>query len=177
MRSTEDPTLAPGPPQLPQAPSMVRRLVVSREYVVGQAVIVLIVVLALVGAVGHADGGAQARTESATISVEYPTRIRYKTVGALKLTIEAADHAIEDVSVAVDSSYLDAFSDVSFLPTATAASRQRTVIPVGDIGAHQDRLIKGELRAERYWLHEGWIEVATAEEVVARLPLSTLVLP
>ena len=64
-------------------------------------------------------------------------------MGALRLTIEAAGHAIEDVSVAIDPTYLDAFSDVSFLPTSTAASRQRTIIPVGDIGAHEDRLVRG----------------------------------
>jgi hypothetical protein len=164
-------------PQPPQAPSIARRLVIPRGHAIGQASIVLVVVLALAGVFGQAQGGAETGTDEIEVSVEYPARIRYRTLATLELTIEAADRPVEDVSVAIDSAYLDAFSEVTFLPEAVAASQLRTVIPVGTIGAHEDRVVSGELWAERYWLHEGWLEVSTAEGPVARLRLGTLVLP
>jgi hypothetical protein len=164
-------------PQPPQAPSIARRLVIPRGHAIGQASIVLVVVLALAGVFGQAQGGAETGTDAISVSVEYPARIRYRTLATLELTIEAADRAVEDVSVAIDSAYLDAFSEVTFLPEAAGASRLRTVIPVGNIGAHEDRVVSGELRAERYWLHEGWIEVSTGDEPMTRLQLTTLVLP
>jgi hypothetical protein len=177
IRTPKGPTVTDEPPRPPQSPSMARRLVVPRGHAIGQASIVLIVVLALAGAFGQAQGGTETGTDEISVSVEYPMRVRYKTLATLELTIEAADRPVEDVSVAIDSAYLDAFSEVTFLPEAAAASRLRTVIPVGDIGAHEDRVVSGELRAERYWLHQGWIEVSAGEEPMTRLQLSTLVLP
>jgi hypothetical protein len=165
------------PLQPPQAPTVTRRLVVPPGYAIGHVAMVLIVVSALAGAAGQAQGGVHTETDAVSVSVEYPARIRYRTVGFLELIVAAADRPIEDVSIAIDTSYLDAFSEVSFQPEVTAATRERTVIPVGDIGAQEDRIVSAEFRAERYWLHEGWIEVVTGNGPVARLQLSTLVLP
>ena len=164
-------------PQLPQAPPVRRRLVVPREHAIGQAVIVLIVVLALVGVFGDGHGVSRTGTQRLTVSVEYPTLMRYKTLGRMDVTIRAASGPIEDLWLLVPAAHLDGFSNVSFQPEPAFATGEVTAIPVGRLGAGEERLVQGELQAERYWLHEGDLEVRAGEESLARVRLSTWVLP
>jgi hypothetical protein len=148
-----------------------------RANAVGLAFILLVVALAVVGVFGTSSGQVRAEGGDLAVTVSYPSVIRYKMADPLEVTIAVGDRDIEDVSVAISSSYLDAFSDVTFVPGIDLMTEEEALIGVDGLGAHETRVVSGSLQAERYWLHEGWLEVRDGGTTLARVELATFVFP
>jgi hypothetical protein len=164
-------------PQPPQPPPMRRRLGVRRTHAVGQLGIVLITVLAVLGVFGASRETADASGNGLAVLVEYTTRTRYTLLEELRVTLASADSGLEGLAVVVSAPYVEAFSNTSFRPEPSLITREVVIIPVGDIGPGETRVVSGELQANRYWLHDGWVEVRRQGELLVRIPIATFVFP
>jgi hypothetical protein len=164
-------------PEPPPAPSIRRGVRFHRGNAVGLAVILLVVALALVGVFGMSTARVRADGGSVAVTVSYPSILRYKVIGRIDVTIEVGEQAVQDLMVAVSSDYLDEFSTVTFQPEVDVLTQDETIIRVDDVGPEQTRVVSGTIQGERYWLHEGWLEVRSREQTLARIALSTFVFP
>lgn len=160
----------------PEPPRIERRLTFHPVQAIGVPLIVLIPVLALLGLLGEATARTTVQAGGVEVTVEYPSRMRYKTVGIIEVDVRnSTGMAIENALLTIDRRYLEGFSNITFTPTATAVTHEAFVVALGTVQPGQSQAVTVEVRAERYWLHEGALVVAGPAG--SRAELSTLVLP
>jgi len=164
-------------PYPPEAPSIPRKLRFYPGNAIVLAIILVIVAMALLGVFGVSDRQVRAEAGTASVTVTYPSLIRYKMVDPLKVILAAGEQPIEDVTVVISTGFLDGFSDVTFQPAIDLVTEQDTFIGVNDLPAHETLVVSGSLQAERYWLHEGRLEVRSGDETLAGFDLATFIFP
>lgn len=137
------------------------------------ALMVLIVVLALLGVFGMTRGSSETLDTTLSISAEYPTRFRYKTVSPVYVWVEnRSEQLIDTVTVSFDPSYLDKFSNVTFTPSASAVWE----VDLTRVQPDERRRVAVEIQAEKYGVHEGEVSATAGLDTVSTI-MRTRVFP
>ena len=172
-----------GPVEAPQPPPVKRFVKVERLQLIG---IPILAAVSLAGVFGAFDDtttrGAGGGTPLA-MHVEFPSRVQFEQQKALLIEVRnESDDRLEDVSIEIDRSYLDAFERTSFLPEPDEISTRAYVVNLGSIQAGEIRRIAIEIRAEKVGRQEGTLRVTSgapelASRELASIDLSTFVFP
>jgi hypothetical protein len=138
--------------------------------------IAIVPLLALVGVFGEARTTATTVAQDVVLEVEHAERVRHSMPAPLTVTVHnRGTTTLEDVVVRVERRYLDAFTEVSFTPSAASVAEDY-VIELGDIGAGDERRVAIDGRARSYWAHDGAVDVDAAGAGLS-VRVGTLVLP
>lgn len=160
----------PKPPAPPELPRKVRP---HMWQVGGVALLLIIPVLAVAGVFGERWAGEQVSTAALSISVRYPSVLRYKTTGSLLARVSNASSAsLDTVRLALDAGYATAFSQVQATPGFTDAFATELI----QLRPGETRVVTVELQAEKYWRHSGELRVWAGVDT-ARVTLRTFIYP
>jgi hypothetical protein len=152
------------PPPPPTAERMIR---FHRYQWIGVPLLLLAPpLLALAGVFGERQEAVTATSGDLTVTVEYPSRLRYRQLGQIRVSL--AGSRGDSAEISLDERYAEAFSDVRAIPeldgpyrVALAPGAQRLAI---------------ELKADRYGRHEGSLAIR-AGTASTRIPLRTTIFP
>jgi hypothetical protein len=162
-----------GPAEPPRAPSITRRLALTRKQLIGLPLLAAIPILTLFGVFGEHQSTARTASHALEMTIRYPARFRYRQIQPLDVTVRnASDQTIDTVDVSLDTAYISRFSSVRIEP----APRSAFVVTLTGMRPGESRLISAELWGERYGRHEGRI-VATARADTASATVRTIVFP
>lgn len=142
------------------------------------AVMLAVVILALFGVFGRTIAEAQSSSPQFAIIIEYPERMRYKEVDALRIEItNRSEQVIDTVTVIVSEDYLEGFTDVSFEPSPERISADGYEVELHDMQPGETRIVTSQVRAEEYWTVEGSVTVRGGQGGDMTVPFSTFVFP
>lgn len=159
-----------GPPPPPTSP---RRLLLRPIHGGILLVLFLIALLGAVGVFSTGRGTTEAQTEGLHLTLDYPSRFRYKQIESLHVTLRNdTGRPLDTGRVHFDASYIDPFSNVTFLPSAT----EPWVVELTDEHPTETHRIDVHLEADEYGRHEGQIQ-AESDVDSAGASLHTFVFP
>jgi hypothetical protein len=102
------------PPTPPRPPSVARTIRLDRLQLIGVPLILLVPLLAVLGVFGEVLESEQAIRGPLEVRVEYPSRMRYRTIDVVEVVVgNASEEELASVTLTIDRSYLDAFTAVS----------------------------------------------------------------
>lgn len=154
---------SPGKSRPPSPPTSPRRLRIRPIHGGFLLVLLFIVGLAAVGVFGKMRGTAKAQNAAVRVSVEYPERLRYKEIAPLRVRVQnRGAQSIDTLALHFDSTYIEAFSNVRFLPSAT----EPWVVGLTDVEPGETQRVQVHLQAEGYGSHRGRIQAKTPEDTV-----------
>lgn len=162
------------PPDPPQAPEIDRRFRLYPYQWIGLPLMMLVPVLALFGVFGQSWDTARGATAALELELRYPSRFRYKQLNGMDVYVtNSSGRQLDTVTVSFDTAYINRFSTVTFVPSATGAYE----VELTKVEPDERRLIRVELQGEKYWLHRGLIQAWAAGSDTLRVPVSTVVFP
>lgn len=161
----------PNPPDAPET----RRSVSMHTYQwIGIPLLLLVPLLAVLGAFGESWQTARAKAGPLDVTVTYPTKYRYKQINSMEVHVRNTGASVLDtVTVAFDTVYGTRFSTITSVPAFTDAFEVSLVA----LQPGESRLAWIELQAERYWRHQGDLSITAGAADTIRIPLSTIVYP
>jgi hypothetical protein len=160
-------------PSPPRAPSIEPRIRLTLKQRIGLPIMVAIPILALFGVFGESEAHARATSASLEMIVAYPSRMHYRQVQLLQLSVRNLASSVADtVKVAFDTSYISRFSGVRFDP----APKSAYVVDLTDVKPSESRLVSVELEGQVYGSQRG-VVVARRGTDSAMVHLRTLVFP
>jgi hypothetical protein len=164
-------------PHPPRAPDTARAFAPALHHLVGIGVMGLLVLAAVAGAFGAAEGTAVAETASLRLSVAFPERTRAKLDHTLSVEVANQGSAgLPSLVLRFDRRYLDGFAAVAFAPDVARLSRDAYTIELDDVAAGETRLVTVALRAAAHGGRAGFVE-AVAPHEVARAEFRSFVFP
>jgi hypothetical protein len=164
---------APEAPHPPQAPEADRRLQLDWPQLIGFPIIALIPILAAAGMFGEKWATAEAESARFWTQVEYPARFRAKLTKPMTVAIEnRSAQFLDTVDVVFDSSYVERFAAVSFIPSP----REAYIVSVIGVQPGEMRRVQMQLEGELVGRHAGRI-VVRAREDSATMTIRTTVFP
>jgi hypothetical protein len=159
-----------GPPQPPEVHPRLRMRPSER---VGVGLLTVLPLLAVLGWFGPTLERASDQAGPLKLEVEYPARLRFHMVEQLVARVtNMGQGPLRQVTLAFDSAYIQAFTEVIFTPEADRAH----VVELQQIQPGEARLVSVELKADGYGLNRGEVSAAYGDTRVA-VTLSTWVLP
>jgi hypothetical protein len=160
-------------PSPPPAPEIKRTIELSRKQRIGFPILLAIPILALFGIFGESQAYAHVTSAAFDVAVSYPSRLRYRQVQSLRITVRNLSATVADtVRVSFDTAYIARFSSVRFDPAAKSAY----TVDLTDVKPSESRLISVELWGQDYGNHRGKV-VARHGADSAIIRLGTLVFP
>lgn len=146
---------------------------------VGLPLILLIPILALFGLFGESVESVSTSNQQLDMSVEYPTRFRYKMIDEVTVSLSnVSEQAIPGVLVNFDRQYIEAFSTVTFTPSLKSISNLDYIMEISDLQPGETRVVTLTIQAEKYGLHRGVISTAApGEGSDLELPVATFTFP
>lgn len=164
--------------QLPQPPQITRGLSFEKYQLIGVPLLVLLPALALWGVFGVSWATTKAAAEGLDAEVTYPERIRYRMHRELEVTVRnTGGKPLPVVVVSFDRSYISAFSQVQFTPSARNITDEGYEVQLNDIPPGGERRVSASLQADDYGRHGGWVTVEARGGGRSRLPVTTIVFP
>lgn len=159
----------------PQPPRMARRFAVYRHQLIGIPLLLLLPVLAVSGVFGVSSESRSVRGDAVSVVVEHPSRLRYKMFDTLRIEVRNTSGRARTVTVAVDRSYLDRFSGVTFVPAVEAITDAAYVLRL-EIPADEVRVATATLRAEDFGRPSGAVRVRSGASEWT-VPVTTVSFP
>jgi hypothetical protein len=165
-------------PRPPQAPKIDRKLVLDPLQAIGVPLLALIPILALAGLFGIDVEQRSGDSGVLSVNVEYPARTRLQTSGTLTIEVgNSGEQSLTGVTVGVERDYVEAFSEVSFTPSAAGISDDQYVVDLGEVPAGAWRRVVLEFSPQRYWRQRGTVNVSVEGGDSASVDVSTFVYP
>lgn len=161
--------------QPPQPPEFTGKARFYTYQIVGMAVIVLIPILALATVFGTTQARATVSAGELEVEVTYPSKIRYKTIHPLEVTVTNSGTSEQDVTLYFDTGYLNKFSNVTVFPEPEYVNEQEYAIELDEVAPGEARIISLEVQAERYGSFSGTVRVEGDQN--AELTLHTISFP
>jgi hypothetical protein len=157
----------------PQAPSIHPKIELSWKQRIGFPVLLLVPLLALFGMFGESQAHYHTSSRSLDVSVDYPTRFRYRQVQSLHVTVRNVSPNVADtIRVSFDTAYISRFSSVRFDP----ATKSAYTVELTSVRPSESRWVSVELWGQDYGIHRGAIVVRNGSDSVL-VHLRTLVFP
>lgn len=135
-------------------------------------IFILPLVLGALGVFGKTRTRAHAEAGLIRISVDYPTRFRFKQLDRVTITVtNEGVLRIDSVLLSLDTTYANRFSTVR----ATPSFQKPYTLVLKDLGPGESSLAIIEIQAEHHGVHEGGLRIQAADTL--RIPLRTIVFP
>src|SRR5205085_8393500 len=113
-------------------------------------------VLTMFGVLGSKEATLNASAGSLGVRVEFPTRLRYRQPDKIRIVVaNRSAAAIDTIRVAIDESYLDAFSNIDATPTPS----REFEIDLDHVAPNESRDVDIDVRAAEAWKHDGYLLV------------------
>lgn len=153
-----------------------RRFLIPAKRVPGLLLLLLLPLVALTG-LTSLRGSAVAETEGMRLAIDYPRTLRYLKPTDMQVDVtNTGSTPLTGVVIALERDYFDAFTGLTLMPAETSVNESQLLLDAGDLAPGETGSVRIELRANRYWLHEGVIE-ARADGALVSAELGTLMLP
>lgn len=167
-----------GASQPPQPPEVARKLQFHLIQLIGLPVIMLIPILALLGAFGETVGSASASNAQLELRVEHPTRFRYKMIDEVTVSLtNSSSQAFPTLQVAFDRQYIEGFSTVTFTPAVSHITDEAYVVELTDLQPGETRMVAASIQAETYGNHSGVITVTPENGEALQVTVGTFTFP
>jgi hypothetical protein len=158
---------------VPAAPEIRRRILLSRKAKFGMPILILIPCLALFGVFGETTGRAEAASSSIAEAVIFPSRLHYRQSATMEIRVTNRSAApIDTVTVAVDPAFLSAFTALRFDPSENSDFSVRLL----DVKPAEKRSVFIALSGEKYGRSSGRVVARAAGESTA-VQVSTFIFP
>jgi hypothetical protein len=165
-------------PQPPQPPSIERKLRLDPLQLIGVPLLAAIPVLALAGVFGVSIERLTGDGDALSLSVEYPVRTRLMTGGALEIEVtNNLSQPLSGVVLDIGRDYVEAFSQVTFTPSASGVNEDYYRVELGVVPASASRVVLVQFSPERYWRHQGTITASDESGNSTSVDVRTFVYP
>jgi hypothetical protein len=160
-----------GPPGIPEVE---RRVRVRPRQAAGVLALLVIPVLAMVGALGHEAAREVRAGPALDVVVEYPSRIRLTRQASLRVTVtNRTDQVIDHARVRLPATYLEAFA----APYVGREPGPADGAELGSLDPGRPATVKVVLRAERFGRSEGTVRVTSSAGDSLTVTIRTIILP
>ena len=140
---------------------------------IGLPALALIPVLAMAGVFGESWTSKGAESPALQVLVDHPSRFRARLSKPLAVLVHnRSGTSLDTVRVTFDSTYMDRFTGISFVPDADEAY----VVSLTDVKPGERRRVQLEIDGGRMGRHSGRVVVSTRSDTTV-VPLRTMVLP
>lgn len=164
-------------PQPPKPPELERKMLFYPYQLIAIPLLLLIPVLALFGVFGETMATAAASQNGIELEVDYPTRMLYHSDQTIEVQVRnTTGSALPLVTVTLDVSYLNGFSDLSFVPSNVVISDDVYRINFENVQAGETRILTIDTVSVEYGSHQGTISV-TAGANGPSVTVSTFIIP
>ena len=164
--------------QPPKAPDIQSRFKLYNYQKIGIPILLLIPVLALFGLFGVGTEQVQAQNNALAVTVEYPTRLRYKVLDTIDVQVtNQTDAVLESVVVQFERDYINQFSESTFTPDVSQITERYYEVELQAIPAGESRHINITVESEQVGYHRGEIVVQVPSNDSLQFHLSTLAFP
>lgn len=168
----------PDNPKPPDMPPFNRGLNIPPYQMIGMALMFIIPVLALLGVFGNTQTSSQEEDNVLDVEVIYPTRLRYKMIDSLIISVENTSNTMLDtITVEVDQDYISRFSTVQFTPSVKSVTNDAYIVELSDVAPGETRIVSVMLQAEQYGPHAGTVNVYTGDREPLRFSIETFSIP
>lgn len=166
------------PSKPPQPPEVDKKFQVHTYQWIGIPLMLLIPILALVGLFGESVDSVRTSSQQLEMSVEYPTRFRFKMIDEVTVTLSnVSGQTLPSVLVNFDREYIDAFSTVTFTPAVKSITGSNYIVEVSDLQPGETRVISATVQAENYGMHRGTIGLGPEEAQDLEVSVATFTFP
>lgn len=162
----------PGPPE-------VRRSFALYSFqVIGLPLLILFPVLALLGVFGETFDQVQAASDALEMTVDYPSRYRYKMINDLQVSVRNnSDQTLQTLTVSFSSDYIDRFSTVTFTPDVSRVTGDIYEVELTEVAPGETQVIRVEIQGEQYGQHTGHITAAADGLAPVEVQVATFIFP
>lgn len=134
----------------------------------------LIIGLALFDVLGANRDRVGAQSDALEMIVDYPTRMRYKRIDPMRVFVRnTSTQVIDTLTVSFDPSYIDKFSNVAFIPSASRV----WAVNLTNVQPGETRRIQVGLQGEQYGFHTGEIAAFFAGSDTVAVEVGTFTFP
>lgn len=165
-------------PQPPQPPDVERKLQFYPWQIAGIFLIALVPILALFNVFGETFETTSAASAELEVSVSYPSRYTYRMTNPVQISIHnISSQAIPTVTVRIDRSYLESFSNITFTPSAKTITGDAYEVELTDLKAGETQRVVAEIQAEKYGSHKAFITAVPEGAGPVEVSITTVVFP
>lgn len=165
----------PTPPEPPEVP---RKLNLSAGQIAAIVLLLIFPVLMIVGAFGESFDEADASSADVHLSAVYPSRLRFLLDSDMQITVEnTSQQTLDGLSVHLETSYIDQFTAISFMPPVSAATDDAYIVPLPDLAPGESGVVTVQFQGSHYGQHEGRVWVTRSGQTAAELQVSSIVYP
>jgi hypothetical protein len=162
----------------PQADRIHPRLTMYNYQKIGIPILLLVPILALLGIFGVSTEQVQAENDAIAVTIEYPTRLRYKVLDTIDVRVtNQTDAVLESVIVQFEREYINQFSESTFMPDVSQITEHYYEVELQAIPAGESRHINVTVESERIGYHRGEIVVQIPSSDSLQFQLNTLAFP
>lgn len=166
------------PSKPPQPPKVDKKFQVHAYQWIGIPLMMLIPILALLGLFGETVDTVSSSSQLLDVSVEYPTRFRYKMIDEVTVSLSnISGQPLPSVLVLFDRDYIDGFSTVIFTPSVKSITDTNYIVEVSDIQPGETRIISATIQAENYGMHRGIISIGPEDAEDLEVSVATFTFP
>lgn len=165
-------------PQPPQPPKIQQHVNLSRGQLIGLPVLLLIPILALLGVFGLTEEQATRSGEEFELTVHYSGRAQY--MAGFDLVIEVtnlSNQPREGVMVGLSRTFVDSFTEASFLPSVGLVTGSEYLFDLGTMPAAASRTVSARLTPGSYWSTPGTVTVSSSGRQTVEFEFQTFVYP
>lgn len=164
-------------PRPPQPPDFDRAFAPAWNQIVGIALLIALIVVALAGVFGPTTGEVAAANGDVALTVDYPVRWRSKASHTVAVEVtNTSARVLPRVEVAFDRSYFETYAATRFEPDLAYVTDEAFVIELRDVRAGETRLVTTEIAARAYGSRSGTV-AASNEDATARVQVQSIVFP
>jgi hypothetical protein len=172
------PSAQPEGQPLLEGPDMQAGFKLYPHQMIGIPILLLIPFLAVLGLFGISTEQKYEATDNVAVTVEYPTRFRYKQTNAIQVSItNQTSSTLNEVLVQVDRSYIDQFSDVVFTPQVSRITDDFYEVNLTNIAANDTQYVHVAIQAQQAGIHKGNIVVQPSVGDSVEVNLQTWAFP
>jgi hypothetical protein len=137
-------------------PPLPRKVRFYLAQLICMSVLALITVLAAFRVFGEVEEIAEASNSQLSMSVHYPSRLRYAQTKQIEILIQnKTPQPLTHLEVIINPEYLRNFTEISFLPPPVQAFN----IHINELRPQETYRIQVEVQAEKYGKHLGKIQI------------------
>jgi hypothetical protein len=164
--------------QPPQPPEFTPKFKLYPYQYIGMPIILLIPILALLGVFGEKVAETEAASGDLQVRVEYPLRTHYRLQHEIEVAItNLSEQVLPALTIQFDTNLMRAFTDITFAEEPERITGDGYEVRIEDVAPGETRLVSVDVRAERYWAHDGAISVSGEGVDPVSIPLSVFVFP
>ena len=155
-------------PQPPQPPKFERKLHFYPFQLIGIPILFVIPILALLGVFGETSTTIQQAENGLELEVHYSNRVLFQGLDGTEIHVEnTSNQTISNLTIQIEKSFLDNYSDLSFTPEVDEITEQAYVIELLDVQPGETRIVAYDSRGKIVGSHQGRITASTATSSVA----------